>query len=237
MSPPSHRRTDGRWSINIPSIGTILGFDSPSTSIPSLMQSRGAAGEQDNKGAEEQAHHGHEEGPDSSGEHGVVASAIAVDLILDDAPGDEISDHDNQGHDPGEGGDEGCEDGAAPAGTESEQERDEGDSAGNRVQDLNSGKAVSGVLCGATVVVDAVDGFHDQNRRVADRVRGTPVIGLVNTVPKGTEADGGAIGEGNLEKSDAVHGGGTDGGDQEEDGGGEEEECADVVKEAGGCHY
>jgi len=91
----------------------------------------------------------------------VSARSIAVNLVLDNAPGDEIGHHDDQSDDPADGGNEGTEDGTAPASTGGEEEGEEGHTSGDGMEDLDAGKAVSGILGSCAVAVDAVDSFHD----------------------------------------------------------------------------
>ncbi len=146
------------WAIHIGAVGILMLGDAIA---PAVMKSGRAASEEDDESAEEQADHRNEDGPNGGGVLRMSARSIAVNLVPDNAPGDEISHHDDQSDDPADGSNEGSEDGTAPASTESEEEGDEGDTGGDGVEDLDAGEAVSGILSSCAVVVDAIDGFHD----------------------------------------------------------------------------
>jgi len=71
--------------------------------------------------------------------------SVAVDVILDDAEGDEISGHDDNGYNPGNGSDCGCEDSAAETGADGEEEGDECETGGDGVEDHDPSEGFGGV--------------------------------------------------------------------------------------------
>jgi len=125
------------------------------------------AAEQHGEAREEQRDHGGEHAPDGGVEAGGGAGGAAVDLVPDDAPGHEVGDHDDERDEPGEGGEGGGEEGADDGAAEGGEEGEEGEAAGDGVEDLHAGEGVGGVL-GGRAVGGRGEGFEEGEGLVAD---------------------------------------------------------------------
>ena len=133
------------------------------------------AGEEDDEGCEEEEDHGGEDGPHSRGEDGVRSAAVLVDLVLDDAPGDEVTGHDCERDDKGDGRDERGQQRSKDTSAERKEERNECKSSCDRVKDHDAGKGLRGID-GCVVVADLVDLLHDGGWVVADALLGAVVL-------------------------------------------------------------
>lgn len=69
----------------------------------------------------------------------MTATPIFINFILHDPPGYEIRYEYNEGYDPGDRGNYGGQEGTADPRAEGEQKCDEGDGAGDRMEDLDTG--------------------------------------------------------------------------------------------------
>lgn len=104
---------------------------------------------------------------------------VAVDVRLDDAEGDKIEDHDDEGNNKSEGGDQGSQEGTNPAGAEGKKKSNKVETACDGVQDHGFCECLGGVF-GVVGEGGAFDGAHDVGGVVADVGGGAGV-----TVKKG----------------------------------------------------
>jgi len=144
-------------------------------------------------------------------------------VILDDAKGDEIGRHYDDGYDPCDCRDCGREDGAAETRADCKEEGDESEAAGNGVEDHNSSKGFGGINGGGSEG-RLVNAFHDGCGVVADDPgEAVILIGLYgrnieDAVAKGSECDRGVaniglVGEHHLQDCDVTNDRRRDGGD------------------------
>lgn len=110
--------------------------------LPPLLAAVGAASEEDNDHAEEEADKGRKQAPDSNAKSCMAARAITVDMVTDDAEEAEVDRKGNQCQNPGEGSDHGTHEGADDAGAAGEQESNEGDSALDWVEHHDVGQGI-----------------------------------------------------------------------------------------------
>lgn len=97
---------------------TVVVLDSGAVSGPLLVQTRRAAGKEDNDGANQQANGCGEDGPDGNAVSGVRARGVVaavVDVVLEGAKEDKVDNHGHNGHQEREHGNDGCEEGADDA--------------------------------------------------------------------------------------------------------------------------
>lgn len=111
----------------------------PEPRLAPLVQSRGAAGEQQDDGRQQAQDGGDQRGPDgrAPGCDGVRAVVVArvVDRGLENGEGHEVGDEDDKDDEEGQQRAEGGEEASHEAGTESEEERDKCEAGGDGVQD------------------------------------------------------------------------------------------------------
>lgn len=136
------------------------------TATTSLLPASRAARKQHQNRSKEEHHKRREQGPDALPVRR-VAVTIIIDLLLDDAPGDEIGNQDNEGDEPCDGGDERCAQGAEDGGAERGEEGEECETACHGVEDHDTGERISGVL-GGRAVVASVFAIEVGDGRVAD---------------------------------------------------------------------
>ncbi|KFY32944.1 hypothetical protein V495_08588 [Pseudogymnoascus sp. VKM F-4514 (FW-929)] len=184
------------------------------TATTSLLSTSRAARKQHQNRSKEEHHKRREQGPDALPVR-CVAVTIIIDLLLDDAPGDEIGDQDNEGDEPCDGGDERCAQGTEDGGAEGGEEGEECETAGYGVEDHDARERISGVL-GGRAVVASVFAIEVGDGRVAD-VGLCAGASLVTGVPEGTKVDVSAIREVHAQDGHAVNDWRGDGGDEEED--------------------
>lgn len=110
-----------------------------------LVQASGEAGEENNEGGKEQTDHCSKNGPHANRVMGLASATVLVDLVLDDAEEGEIDSHDDHGHNPGNRRDHGGQQSAKDTGAESEEEGDEGKTAGDWVENHHASERLSTV--------------------------------------------------------------------------------------------
>lgn len=131
------------------------------------MHSRREASEQNNESPEEEQDHSCQDRPHADWEVRMRSGSVAVDVILDDAEGDEIGGHDDDGYNPWDGCDCCSEDGAAETRADGEEEGDECEAGGDGVEDHDSSEGFGGVDWGGGESC-MVDPLHDDCGVVAD---------------------------------------------------------------------
>ncbi|PNY22579.1 hypothetical protein TCAP_07095 [Tolypocladium capitatum] len=133
-----------------------------------LLGAAGAAGDEDDDGRGEGEDGGDDHQPDGRPPLGPAApAAVAVDVVPDDAEGDEVADHGDDGEDKGQQRGKGGQQRADDARGQAEHEGDEAERRRHGVQHHGAGEAGRGVL-GGRGEVGAVDPGHDLRRVVAD---------------------------------------------------------------------
>ncbi|KFZ09750.1 hypothetical protein V502_08517 [Pseudogymnoascus sp. VKM F-4520 (FW-2644)] len=205
-----------------------------------LLPASRAARQQHQDSPKEEHHKRRKQSPDADLEARAAVSVI-IDLLLDNSPGDEIRDQDNECNQPRDARDERGAQGTEDGGAERGEEREECETACHGVQDHDTGERISGVLGGGAVVAGA-EGVEKGDGRVADAgvCAGVSAVagGLLviargwDAVPEGTKVDGIAILEVDAEDGEVLDDWRRDGGDDEEDAGCEEQERAQMVEES-----
>jgi hypothetical protein len=164
-------RVSGGLSSAVPGLGLDLG------GVALSLVAAGAAGDEDDDGGQEGGNGGSENAP-----HGgaVVSSGVAAvgvpDAVAEEAEGDKVADHGDEGDDEGQSRDEGGDEGANHVGAEGQEEGDEAQDSGDGVEDHDIGEAVDG---GAADVghVDAIAADHlERNEGVVANVGVAAVI-------------------------------------------------------------
>ena len=95
------------------------------------------------------------------------ARVVVVNVMLDDAEGDKVHDHDDDGGDESNGSNQRGEERADNASAEGEEEGDEVETARDRVQDHGLGERL-GALLGGVGEIGAIDRAHHAGGVVAD---------------------------------------------------------------------
>lgn len=131
------------------------------------VHSRGTARKKNKDCSKEQAKHSNEQCPHRGREISIASASIVVHVSLDNSEKYEISDHDDDSDDPGDDGHHCCCNGTAEARSESEEEGDEGYTAGDWVENHDAGEGFGGVH-GCSAKVGVVDAFHDEGWVVPD---------------------------------------------------------------------
>ena len=138
------------------------------------VQAGGAAAEEEDDGADQGADGGDQDGPGGGAVVGAGTSSIVVNVGLDDAEEHEVNDQDDAGNQEGDEGHQGGEERPDDAGAESQQEADEVDTAGDRVEDHSLGQ-VRGGRGGIVGELGVVHRVHDVRGGVAQRGLGALV--------------------------------------------------------------
>ena len=192
----------------------------------------GAARKQYDEHAKEEQHESRDERPHARSVIRARSLAVLVDIVDDDPERHEIHRHDDERDDPRDERDQRADQRANHPGAERDQESQEGDAAGDGVQDHDVCQTVGGVG-GCLTEAGAFGVGHFAGRTVADGAAGAEVAAIrlattKNTVTEGAKGDGGTVlAEIDAHDRDGVDHGGGDGGYEEADGGGEEEEGAE----------
>jgi len=204
------------------------------------VSARREASEEDDEHSEEQEDHSRKAGPHADAVDSVAAGAVLVDVVLDDAEHGEVDGHDDESHEPGDARHGGGEKSAAHARAGGEEECEECKSACYGVENHHACKTL-GRGCGGVVEVTAVDVLHDLSGVIADVAASAVVISREfrgqDAVAKGSEGNGGVVGERHLQYVEVVDDWGGDGGDEEQDCRCKEQEGAHMVEHAGSGHF
>lgn len=224
-----------------PPISTLLGGAILS------VHSRREASEEHNERGKEEDNHRRENCPHANGVEGVAATAILVDMVLNDSKEHEICDHNYERYKPGDSRDHGGKDGTADTGSKREEEGNEGQTASDRVQDHDSREGLRGV-CRIIVEARLVDLTHDPSGVVADMLRKAIVLigldrsNIEDTVAKGSECDGGIadirpVRERHLQDADVSNDGRRNGGNEKKDRSSKQQEGAEMMEDSSSGHF
>ena len=110
--------------------------------LPLLLTAVGAASEEHNDHAEEQADKCRQQAPDGDAEGRFAARTILVDVMAQNAKKAEVDRQRYQSQDPGQEGDHGTHEGAHNPGAASKQEGDECNAALDRVQHHHASEGI-----------------------------------------------------------------------------------------------
>lgn len=112
------------------------------------VHSAGAACEEHEHCADQQGNHSYEQRPDarSIGRRASAAVVGSVDVVLEYAKQSEVACEHNDGDDPCNKGSHGCENSPAETSSESHEEGDECETAGNWVEDHNASERLCGIF-------------------------------------------------------------------------------------------
>lgn len=138
-----------------------------------LLLAGEAAGDKDNRGTNEGEDGSDENQPDSGTPFGAADTEI-VDILLDDAEGDEVGDHDHEGHDKGDERDDGGQERAHYAGADAEEEGNEAQAKSDGVKNHDTGQTLGRAGRG-TAEFGAIEGAHQTSWVVADLGAGAVV--------------------------------------------------------------
>ena len=128
----------------------------------------------------------------------MAAGPVTVDVVLDDAEEREIACHDDEGDEPRHSCDHGREQGAKDTGAKREEERDEGEAAGDGVENHDAGEGL-GCVFGRGAEGRGVDLGHDVSRVVANDLGEAEIlIGPDSNVSCALRRGSGKAGEGNI---------------------------------------
>lgn len=204
-----------------------------------VLPALSAASDEDEDGTQQQADHRRQTSPHADIIFGVVAAAVFVDVILDNAEDGEHDSHNDNVDNPREQRNEDADDAAEKA-TKSENGRDEGEATGDWGKDEGIGQAVGAARRGE-IEVGTVDLAHDVCDLVANLLFAAPVLIGLNrrnvkrTVAECTErqrrvTDVGLVGERDLHDGNVSDHRCRDGRDKQENGRDQDQESADAMK-------
>jgi len=177
----------------------------------------------------------------------MASTAVVIHMLLNQAEQNKVCCDDHNCDDQGNGWEESCKDGTEHASSEGNKERNESQTARNRMKNHDASQCLGGVFRGE-IEVGVVDLSHNLSGIVADvAFRAGIMIRVCSpnielAIAKGAEIDSlivaiGVAAEIDLQDRDVMDDWSTDCCDQDEDGGYEEQKGADVMKNASSRHF